>query len=162
MDLKLDFRPIEAWKTDIPRDSPEIVCISRPFIEQVLYRNQYGRAEDKDWMSSFSHSNHHHAHYAPEIEPDILNGKSDLVERNAVFQLRPQIRYRGENGGSVLAQRHNVYFVNDRGLGLVRNFSRPFRYEDLGRLSNELNIPQQESRDFFKKLLVFDLLEWTL
>lgn len=158
MNLDLQFEPVKKWEMNFSKNIPEVICISRPFIEQILFMGQYDK--NLTFYSSM-YSDHHHSHNARIIDIDIFNGKRKLLEENPYFNLKKSLKYRKENNGSLVVQGHNTYFVNDIGLELSKSFSKPFLYQDLNRFSSNLNIPLKESEKFFKNFLIFDLLEWT-
>ncbi len=162
MKLRIGYKPIENWCIESQEKDPEINCISGPYLDQLIFREVRNRSADE--LMNCSWSDHHHGHstvYRSGIKlKDVLNLVEDLKE-NYKFALQKGLRFRKEKNGMVIAQGRNAYVVNDRGSELLKELKNHIvTVRDIRRISKKLSIAEQKGLEFFKKLIVFEVLEW--
>ncbi len=162
MKLRIGYESIQNWHMEVSEEEPEVFCISGPYLEQLLFREVRNRSAQD--LINCSWSDHHHGHstvYRSGIElKDVLNLVEDLKE-NYKFALQKGLRFRKEKNGMVIAQGRNAYFVNDKGSELLKELKNHIvTVRDIRRISKKLSIAEQKGLEFFKKLIVFEVLEW--
>ena len=162
MKLKLGYKPIKNWHMEPSEKDPEILCISGPYLDQLICREVRNRSAQE--LTYYAWGDHHHSHstvYRSGVEfKDILNLIEDLKE-DYTFILQEGLRFRKEKNGTVIPQGRNAYFVNDKGTEFLRELkNRVITVRDIRETCEKLNIPEQAGLDFFKMLIIFQVLEW--
>jgi hypothetical protein len=162
MKLRLEYKPVQNWSVDPSEKDPEILCISGPYLDQLIYREV--RNQSAQELLSCSWDDHHHSHstvYRSGVDfKDILNLIEELKEYYT-FKLQEGLRFRKEKNGMVIPQGRNAYFVNNKGTEFLRELkSRVITVRDIRETCEKLNISEQTGLDFFKMLIIFQVLEW--
>jgi hypothetical protein len=162
MKLRLGYKPPENWRIEPSEKDPEILCISGPYLDQLICREVRNRSTQELTYSSWS--DHHHSHstvYRSRVDfKDILSLIEDLKE-DYTFMLQEGLRFRKEKNGIVIPQGRNAYFVNDKGTGFLRELkNRVITIRDIRETCKKLDISEQTGLNFFKTLIIFQVLEW--
>ena len=162
MKLRIGYKAIQNWDMEVSEKEPEILCISGPYLDQLLFREVRNRSANE--LINCSWSDHHHGHstvYRSGIKlKDVLNMVEDLKE-DYKFALQKGLRIRKEKNGMVIAQGRNAYFVNDIGSKLLEELkNNTVTVRDVRRICKKLSVAEQKGLEFFKKLIIFEVLEW--
>ncbi|RLG17694.1 hypothetical protein DRN63_02675 [Nanoarchaeota archaeon] len=166
MKLRIGYEAIQNWDMEVSEKEPEILCISGPYLDQLLFREVRNRSANEliNFKVIGSWSDHHHGHstvYRSGIKlKDVLNMVEDLKE-DYKFALQKGLRIRKEKNGMVIAQGRNAYFVNDIGSKLLEELkNNTVTVRDVRRICKKLSVAEQKGLEFFKKLIIFEVLEW--
>jgi len=153
--------PVKSWDISLSSQDPCIVCISGPYIDQLLFKDT--RYDTFD-IAKTHHDAHHDAHHNEPYYRIPLDAINDLrlpskIEMEHIFKLNKGLRFREESFGLVIRQGRNIYAVNKIGSTIINHLKRPSRVGDIYKLAEKLNVRSNALFNFLKLLILFRLVE---
>lgn len=162
MKLRLNYNPLKNWDLTISQNKPEVLCISGPYLDQLIFREV--RNQTLQEIVNCSWSDHHHSHstvYRSKIDlKKIVELIKDLKEEHN-FKLSEDYKFRQEKNGIIVPQGRNAYFINNLGVKFIDELKEKIiNLKDLRKVCDKLNIAILEGFDFFKMLVIFQIIEY--
>ena len=161
MNLTLDYKPIESWDINGVENEPAIYCISGPYLDQLLFREVRNRSSKK--MLHCSWGDHHHSHstvYRSGIDLKKILKLIEDIKDDYKFKISKSLKFRKEKKGTVIAHGRNAYFINNIGSDLINKIRNIITIKDIRNMCKNQRISEQAGINFFKKLIIFEVLEW--
>lgn len=159
--IQLKYKPVTNWQINISNEKPEIICISGPYIHQLLSKFLKETGEEAYYVSNKAFSwwgQHHHGHGSFHRALIKLRDCSE-IRKDHLYTLVNELKYRKEKHGAIVSHNGSYqYFSNDRGLNLLGAFKEGTSIDCLEKICQESGIPEEEGLEFFKKLIIFGIV----